>query len=118
MRQTGPVTLLDAVIKAKEIFHKNADTLIAGFLVRHPDVDPADVELVFTPGTDGTIKFTIDMKELHVPAVADDEVEPFMGGDMNKAYREGWNAARDWVIQQAKTIRAPEAMVSTLDAAT
>lgn len=108
----GPTTLLDAVFKAKEIFHRNSDTLIAGFLVRHPDVDPADVELVFTPGTDGSIKFSIEPKELHVPPVY------VAHNDYGVEYANGWNACRNAMIAKSKAFRAPEAMVSILEAAT
>lgn len=115
----APTTVLDAVMRAKDVFHRNADTLIAGYLIRHPDVDPADVELVFTPMTNGTIKFSIEPKELHVPPAKEaDSKEPDpKERQLNNAFIEGWNFCRQAMIAKAKEFRAPEAMVSTLEAA-
>lgn len=106
-----PSTVFDTIMRAKDIFHRNADTLIAGYLVRHPDVDPADVEIVFTPMTNGTLRFSIEPKELHVPPAK------VLGADAASAsYVEGWNDCRLEMIAKAKEFRAPEAMVSTLEA--
>lgn len=108
--------ILDGATKARAIFEKNVDTHIAMFLIKHPDVDPADVEIVFTPGAGGKIKFSIEPRELHVPPAR--KVESLQTPDGEAAYTDefsnGWNACRDAMIAQAKMVRAPEAMVSTL----
>lgn len=109
------VQIVAASSKARDIFHRNSDTLIAGYLVRHPDTDPADVELVFTPETNGTIRFSIEPKELHVPAAIGPDTPN--ARYIDNGYRTGWNECRAAMIAQAKSVRAPEAMVSTLEAA-
>jgi hypothetical protein len=110
----APTTAFDAVLKAKELFHRNADTMIAGYLVRHPNVDPATVEIVFTPMTNGTLRFSIEPKEMHVPPALRDN-DPGTS-DEGATYRDGWNDCRQAMIDKAVSFRAPEAMVSTLEA--
>jgi hypothetical protein len=43
-------TILSMAQRAKAAFERNIDTIVAAFLIRHPDVDPAEVELVMEPG--------------------------------------------------------------------
>lgn len=84
-------TPLDIARRAQEIFHRNSETLVAGFLIRNPDICPEDVELVFQQ-VGGSLRFSIEPKELYVPGVA----RP--GSDTDAAYIEGWNACRQEMI--------------------
>lgn len=89
-------------------FQRNADTLVAGFLVRNPDIDPADVELVMS-STGGNMRFSIEPKELHVPAeIPEDDCRDVF-------YKDGWNDCRQAMIDGAKKARPADAMVATLD---
>lgn len=101
----------DIAQQAMETFHRNSDTMIAGFLVRNPDVDPADIELVFqTVG--GTMRFSIEPKELHVPAYLPEGVPGT--SDLGATYRDGWNDCREMMIMKAKAARAPDGTIITL----
>lgn len=105
--------VVDAAVKAANIFHNNCDTLVAGFLIRHPDVHPGDVDLVFTPLPNGALRFGLEVKELHVPpALA--EGDPGTQ-DLGATYRDGWNACRQAMIDTTKAARPPEADVQPLD---
>ena len=95
-------TPLDIARRAQEIFHRNSETLIAGFLIRNPDICPEDVELVFQQ-VGGSLRFSIEPKELYVPP--EDNYMPDIGadqGDLDVAHRmsysEGWNDCRQEMI--------------------
>lgn len=120
-----PPSLSEIAIKAQEIFHKNADTLIAGFLITHPDIDPADVQLVFVSNA-GKMTLSIEPKELHVPETMSDagyRVQHQLGaigdGELEDAvqYARGWNACRQAMIDQAAAARPVDAIVTNLDSA-
>lgn len=92
-------TPLDIARRAQEIFHRNSETLIAGFLIRNPDICPEDVELVFQQ-VGGSLRFSIEPKELYVPA---EKPESTYRGDVfendtAEAFVRGWNACRQEMI--------------------
>lgn len=107
-------TMFEVIIKAKETFYQNADVMVAGFLIRHPDIDPADVELVMMPVPGEGLRFSIEPKELHVPpamaetCAPDDEV--VYSGD----YVDGWNACREAMIAKKAKARPDDALVTAL----
>ena len=84
-------TIFEAAQKAQDVFHRNVDTLVAGFLIRNPHIDPGDVEMIFQPGPGGVLRFTIEAKELHVPTA-------IQSGEASQEYMEGWNACRQAMI--------------------
>lgn len=94
--------------KAMDLFHRNADTLIAGFLIRHPGIDPGDIVLVSQSTPDG-FRFYVDAKELHVPperANPEGYVPHSEGGQTcAMAYADGWNDCRQAIIDMAKAER-------------
>lgn len=102
--------------EAREIFQKNADTIVAGFLVRHPDVDPSDIRLIYEI-IGSTMRFRVEYLPLHVPPVRHD-FETVDGTaytvDEEQAHNSGWNAARQWVLDQAQSAIAPDGLVITL----
>lgn len=116
---------------AMHSFQRNADTMVAGFLVRNPDIDPADVDLVMTQDG-GSVRFSIQPKELYVPQEKHREMvgpeheleEAFHYSAVNSdeeraAYDagevDGWNACRQAMIDATKKARPDGAMVATLD---
>ncbi len=119
------VSAFDGARRARDIFHNNSDTLVAGFLVRNPDVDPATIQLVFTPQPDGVIRFSIEPRELFVPDARavpsresfDDDNEDRDDLEFTKEdyFTAGWNSCRAEMIRLIQMKRAPDAMVSALD---
>jgi hypothetical protein len=41
---------------------KNRDTFVAQYFIKHPEVDPKDVILVYKSFSDGTVQFSIRRK--------------------------------------------------------
>jgi hypothetical protein len=41
---------------------KNRDTFVAQYFLKHPNVDPASVVLVYKSSSDGTVQFSIKTK--------------------------------------------------------
>lgn len=121
--RSGQQIMNDVAHRAQETFHRNSDTLVAGYLVRHPDVDPADVELVMRV-EGSTIKFRIEPKELHVPPAVDiqqEAVTPFSKGEINETeyahrvhHSQGWNACRDEMLKAAKMVKDQDGTLITL----
>ena len=111
-------TITDMAANAQEVFHRNVDTLIAGYLIRHPDTDPADVTLVFQQ-LGGSLRFSIEPRELHVPAQNtynpqhDDTSNTPLEFARKSAYADGWNDCRAAMIAEA----TPQGVVmaTTLD---
>lgn len=104
-----PPSVHELARKAQDLFNRNIDTLVAGFLVRHPDVDPGAVELVMQTTPDG-MRFGIAIKEVFVPAKAPQVSSP---SDHEKSYGQGWDACRQNMIDLIMSNRH-DAMVSTL----
>lgn len=99
-------TLFSVAQNAKAVFERNIDTMVAGFLIRHPDVLPGEIELVMRPGEDRSLVFQIERKggiqypeERGVPALADGSVATTY--DVGLA--EGWNAC----LQAVKDLNPP-----------
>lgn len=122
--------LANIALVAKHTFERNIDTMVAGFLIHNPDIDPADVELVMSQTSDG-MRFSIEPKELHVPdqryrkrvGPEHDQVDEYDTISMNSdeeriAYEagevDGWNACRTAMIEATRKARPADALVSTL----
>lgn len=106
----GKTTVLGLAQQARATFDKNIDTMIAAFLIRNPDVNPGDIELVFQPSTDGKMHFWINQcpNGVKLPRA----MEAATGDDAyQKGYVEGWNGCRtDAANLNARTpeqLRAP-----------
>lgn len=115
-------TLLSVAQRAKDAFARNIDTLVAGFLIRHPDVLPGEVELVMRHGEDRALHITIERKggirfpeELSVADGTDERVAhgwnsaikafrdinpPFVGAEM-RAAPQGFGDVEDAVVVEA-----------------
>ena len=106
--QTKP-SIHELAKKAQEVFHRNIDTLVAGFLIRHPDIDPGDIILVSQATSDG-FRIYVDAKELHVPPEKSDpeyvafETDP-AAHDAEQKYVDGWNACRQAIIDMGVAAR-------------
>lgn len=109
----GQQILSDVATKAMETFHRNSDTMVAGYLVRHPDVDPADVALVCRVEK-GVFTFRIEPKELHVPPAINESSAPEGEALHHSEYVIGWNACRDAMIAQAKMVKDQDGTIVTL----
>jgi hypothetical protein len=104
-------TLFSVARHAKETFERNIDTIVAAFLIRHPDVLPNEIELVMRPGDDRALHFTIERKggirfpeelpEGEFDPNADDQDDT--GADYAKGVAHGWNKA----IQAFKDLNPP-----------
>lgn len=91
-------TILDLARKARETFDRNIDTMIAAFLIRNPEVNPGDIELVFQPSVDGKMHFWITPRVLGVKLPKDLTGE---GGE-HEEYRKGWHDC----IDEVRTLNA------------
>lgn len=89
-------TVHEVAKQALDLFHRNADTLVAGFLIRNPDIDPGDIVLV-SQATPTGFRFYVEAKELHVPGEAEYGIE-ILGKAMPDDWVNGWNACRQAVI--------------------
>lgn len=113
--------LASIALVAKHTFERNIDTMVAGFLIRNPDIDPADVELVMST-IGGTMRFSIEPKELHVPPVC--EILPSYAAaadgreTVDGARARGWNECRQAMIETTRKARPEAAMVASLDSMT
>lgn len=92
-------TLYSVAQRAKETFSRNIDTLVAGFLIRHPDVLPGEVELVMRMGEDRSLNIQIERKggirfpeEMHAGQMPDGPTE-IIGDRFNEGVAHGWNSA-------------------------
>ena len=98
-------TLHELARQAMEVFHRNTDTLVAGFLIRNPDINPADIELVMHHTSDG-MRLSVHAKELHIPPAKPDpaheegSTEVFTHAQ-REAYVDGWNDCRQAMIDEA-----------------
>jgi hypothetical protein len=89
-------TLYAVAQQAKTMFDRNIDTLVAAFLIRHPDVLPGEIELVMRMGEDRSLRIVVERKggiqfpeELgNVDAVDGGQVDEF-----NRGVIHGWNTA-------------------------
>lgn len=89
-------TLFSVAQNAKAIFERNVDTMVAGFLIRHPDVLPGEIELVLRMGEDRSLNIVIERKGgIRFPDELTDAEDA--GADTGLGYREGvihgWNSA-------------------------
>lgn len=100
-------TVHEVAKQAMDLFHRNADTLVAGFLIRNPDIDPGDIVLV-SQATPTGFRFYVDAKELHVPPEAEYGTG-ILGKVMADDWVNGWNACRQHVIAMAKDQRGGDA---------
>jgi hypothetical protein len=87
-RIVGASRVTELAMKAKEIFETNVNTLVAMFLIRHPDIDPADVILRIAPGAGGKMDFSIEPKGLHVP---EERYRPLTGPEHDQV--QAWTSA-------------------------
>lgn len=108
MKDKTARTVFEAAMMAKELFNKNADTLVAGFLIRNPHINPGDIELVYQQTKDG-MRFSVEAKELHVPVARSTDT----GYAHDNGYAKGWNACRQAVIDM-KAERKRGAQVAPL----
>lgn len=89
-------TLFSVAQNAKAIFERNVDTMVAGFLIRHPDVLPGEIELVLRMGEDRSLNIVIERKggiqfpsELG-PSLVEPEDKEY---DYERGVVHGWNTA-------------------------
>lgn len=110
----GP-TVMEMAMEAQKIFHRNADTLVAGYLIQHPDTDPADLMIVMQHGAMGKITLSLEPKEMHVPPpkfVPD----PQFKGDVDEAtYAAGWNDCRAAMIAKAKVYQEVDGQMQPIN---
>lgn len=104
--------------QAMDTFHRNSDTLVAGFLIRHPDVDPAELVLVTQP-VGGSIRFSIERKVPLVPEarhVPEGDIPDDLDAAHQRSANIGWNECRAAMIEMAGQERAT-AITAPLEAA-
>lgn len=111
MQQPKP-SVHEVTREAMRVFHQNTDTLIAGFLIRHPEIDPGDIVLVTQATPDGFRVF-VDAKELHVPKSKDIDT----GHQQDNDYARGWNACRQAVIDMTKKYQGGDAEFASIGGA-
>lgn len=93
-------TLFSVAENAKNVFERNIDTIVAAFLIRHPDVLPGEIELVMRPGDDRSLHIQIERKGgIRFP---EELVEPD-DDEFDRGVVHGWNKA----IQAFRDINPP-----------
>lgn len=96
---TAP-TVEAAARAAMDLFHRNADTLVAGFLIRHPDVDPGQVTLVMRTTAEG-VEFSLKPTKLSVPEARPQSLQL---ESQDYAYNDGWNDCRAEMLAGARAM--------------
>ena len=96
--------------RAQEVFHQNIDTLVAGFLIRHPEIDPSTVRINMQATTDGMSAFVTPVQ---IPIPEAKEVPGTVGpvtmfdAAGEQAFCLGWNACRDALIASLQALGIP-----------
>lgn len=101
-------TLFSAAQKAKDTFSRNIDTLVAAFLIRHPDVLPGEIELVMRMGDDRSLNIQIERKggirfPEEIPEPTSNPGDGEAMDEYNRGTAHGWNSA----IQAFRDINPP-----------
>jgi len=120
---TGHVIVSDIAKKAMDVFHANSETIIAAYLIRHPDVDPADVEVVMSMEK-SEFRCRVEPRELHVPPFrALMSLDDFLSQhpclkpedyEKERLVTRGWNECRAQMLEAAKAAKDGDGTVVTL----
>lgn len=100
----------ELAMQAREVFDRNLDTLVAGFLIRNPDIDPSTVRINLEVTPNGLSAFVTPV-QIQVPGEKPDPfyeegTDPFEHA-RREAYVDGWNACREELINTLQSMQQP-----------